>query len=749
MNARKLGTFAIKKLALGVCACVLGIGCSVPAFAQDWTKLDTGVQPKNVDQGFNNPGSGGGGGAVSQIIAGTNVTISPVGGTGNVTINATGGGSTTPGGISGQIQFNNGGAFGGETLVPLANGGTNNATAPTSGQVGIGNAGGTAYVPQTVGGDGVLNNVGGLTVTKTNGVAFAASATSDTTQAGNITGGTLGVARLPTVDTAHGGTNSTAAPTSGQVNVGNAGGTASVPQTLGGDVVSVSALGAVVVNKTNGVAFAASATSDTTQAGNISGGTLPAGRMPALTGDVTSSAGAVATTIANSAVTNAKSANMGAHTYKGNNTGSTAAPADITSTQLTADLNVFTSSLQGLVPASGGGTGTHYLDDTGAFSVPAGGGGGGSGFGGNGTDGALSLSGTETTIAMKNATTLTLGGSYTNLSGSVYNATGAITTGSNTWTIGTGPLGGDNSGNGQRCNGAGEGGGSFGSGGGGGGCGGKGGSGSNPSNDSSCGGWNYPIHQGITGSGGAGGTSSVGRGDGGGNVKLVSATTITVSTGGAINAVGVSIATSATNGALSCGAGSGGVIGKYALVSITNTGTQSVAGGSTGNYTGTTSRSGGSGGGGYGIDVAPSVSGAGAKTVSAGTAGTGTSASGQPGTSGLWVTITATPSALLLTYHDKQIEDMYASGWMENGHQGGGHEAPMFATARAQAICFGDGEHWTTTGHEHFTQLAAWNSTNAKEFESELCELNDAPDLDGSGKVCQISVGDETELNAA
>lgn len=60
--------------------------------------------------------------------------------------------------------------------------------------------------------------------------------------------------------------------------------------------------------------------------------------------------------IKNLAVTNTKLAQMAAHTYKGNNTGSTANAADITSTQLTADLNLFTSSLQGLVPASGGGT---------------------------------------------------------------------------------------------------------------------------------------------------------------------------------------------------------------------------------------------------------------------------------------------------------------------------------------------------------------------------------------------------------
>jgi hypothetical protein len=37
----------------------------------------------------------GGGGGVTQIIAGTGITVSPVGGTGAVTINATGGGSVT------------------------------------------------------------------------------------------------------------------------------------------------------------------------------------------------------------------------------------------------------------------------------------------------------------------------------------------------------------------------------------------------------------------------------------------------------------------------------------------------------------------------------------------------------------------------------------------------------------------------------------------------------------------------------
>jgi hypothetical protein len=50
-------------------------------------------------------------GGVTQIIAGTNVTISPIGGTGAVTINSSGGGGGTPAGATGDIQFNSSGSF--------------------------------------------------------------------------------------------------------------------------------------------------------------------------------------------------------------------------------------------------------------------------------------------------------------------------------------------------------------------------------------------------------------------------------------------------------------------------------------------------------------------------------------------------------------------------------------------------------------------------------------------------------------
>ncbi|MBA3591385.1 hypothetical protein [Methylibium sp.] len=58
--------------------------------------------------------------------------------------------------------------------------------------------------------------------------------------------------------------------------------------------------------------------------------TLPTGVMPAHTGDVTSAAGALALTIAADAVTNAKLANMATATVKGRNTAGTGDPEDLT-----------------------------------------------------------------------------------------------------------------------------------------------------------------------------------------------------------------------------------------------------------------------------------------------------------------------------------------------------------------------------------------------------------------------------------
>jgi hypothetical protein len=90
---------------------------------------------------------------------------------------------------------------------------------------------------------------------------------------------------------------------SGTVNSGAAGqipfystnGTAVSPMTPSGDCSFV-APNTFTCNKVNGGAFAPSATTNTTNASNISAGTLPSGRLPALIGDTTTTAGSSITT---------------------------------------------------------------------------------------------------------------------------------------------------------------------------------------------------------------------------------------------------------------------------------------------------------------------------------------------------------------------------------------------------------------------------------------------------------------------
>lgn len=70
-------------------------------------------------------------------------------------------------------------------------------------------------------------------------------------------------------------------------------------------------------------------------------------------------------------------ATIGAHTFLGNNTGSSAAPIALTATELTAELNVATTTLKGLVPAPTTATGKFLKDDltwataSGSFTNPA------------------------------------------------------------------------------------------------------------------------------------------------------------------------------------------------------------------------------------------------------------------------------------------------------------------------------------------------------------------------------------------
>lgn len=59
------------------------------------------------------------------------------------------------------------------------------------------------------------------------------------------------------------------------------------------------------------------------------------------------------------------------NTILANNSGTTSTPSALTTTQVTAMLNLFTSSLQGLTPASGGGT-ANFLRADGTWAIPPG-----------------------------------------------------------------------------------------------------------------------------------------------------------------------------------------------------------------------------------------------------------------------------------------------------------------------------------------------------------------------------------------
>ena len=73
--------------------------------------------------------------------------------------------------------------------------------------------------------------------------------------------------------------------------------------------------------------------------------------------------------IVDNAVTNAKLAQAPTLTIKGNNTGGTANVLDLTVAQVNAILPIFTSSLNGLAPLSGGGT-TNFLRADGTWANP-------------------------------------------------------------------------------------------------------------------------------------------------------------------------------------------------------------------------------------------------------------------------------------------------------------------------------------------------------------------------------------------
>lgn len=91
-----------------------------------------------------------------------------------------------------------------------------------------------------------------------------------------------------------------------------------------------------------------------------------------LTGDVAAGpgSGSQAATIQPQAVDNSKLINMVTARFKARATAGTGSPEDITGTQATALLDLFTSLLKGLVPPSGGGV-TNFLRADGSWAAPS------------------------------------------------------------------------------------------------------------------------------------------------------------------------------------------------------------------------------------------------------------------------------------------------------------------------------------------------------------------------------------------
>jgi hypothetical protein len=135
-----------------------------------------------------------------------------------------------------------------------------------------------------------------------------------------------------------------------------------------------SAFMATVLDDTSAAAAKATlgivAVASSGSASDLTSGTLSAARLPGLTGDVTAPANSNNTTIAPNVVSNAKLTAVSSGVIKGRASAGPGNVEDLSGTQVTALLDIFSNALKGLVPASGGGT-SNFLRADGSWAPPS------------------------------------------------------------------------------------------------------------------------------------------------------------------------------------------------------------------------------------------------------------------------------------------------------------------------------------------------------------------------------------------